>query len=318
MANDPGSTALSGLRRRALTFGVFAIGIAGFTAYIVFAYVSQLESELQVVVQEREKRAVVAAVDLTPGTVLTEDLLRFGPRPLNAPPDQIFSEASPLVGQTVSEVILAGEAIRPQRLTAFAGELRIDEVIDPVSRAVTLKLPAQAALGGLLRPGHYVDVLVTVPREMKDGSFGFVTETVLQGVRVLAVDATVASTRIGVDGADGLVEGNDGEQVVVGAARFVTLEVEPREAKGLVHAGDRGKVHLALRPSGALELSDYGPSIMTTSLVGLPEGLDDAEERLARKREISSLGARAKKTMEVITIRGGQRTISTVDAMEDE
>jgi len=191
-------------------------------------------------------------------------------------------------------------------------QLRIDQVIDPVSRAVSIILTDEEAVAGLLRPGHYVDVLVTIARALPDGQTDWVTENVLQGVRVLAVDDEVATSRVGVHERNERGEDEGRKRGARGAAR-VTLEVEPSEAKGLVHANQRGAIHLALRPDENLEIAEYGSPIVTSSLVGLPDNLESAQRsRLARKREITDRTSRAERTLDIVRIRGSRRTIETV------
>lgn len=303
----------SGFRRTAQRNALYVVAgslIAGAVAYAVYSTISTLEEERQILTEQSSQQAVVASRDLTPGTVLDASDLTMGPQPRNLPADQAFTDPAVLVGQTIGDLILRGEAIRPQRLATEHGELRIDQVIDPVSRGVTIQITEAAALGGNLRPGHFVDVVVTIPRDMPDGRTEWVTEAVLQGVRVLAIDQEVATSRVRVD---------DLSSPQAARSRQVTLEVEPAEAKGLIHAGARGNIHLVLRPADNLEVTDYGPVVATSSVVGIPEGIGQVQtQRLARKREITDRTAQALRTMEIVQIRGGQRTISTVPAEDQE
>jgi len=80
-------------------------------------------------------------------------------------------------------------------------------------------------VAGFLQPGNRVDV-VTAYREGQQTR----SETVIQNVKVLAVDQT-AST--------------DKDKPVV--VRAVTLEVTPEDAEKLVLAEQRGAIQLALR-----------------------------------------------------------------------
>lgn len=298
--------------RRAVGYGLTALLIAAGTAFLVYRYVSELENQLVFAARSTEGTAVVVArADLTPGTILSAELLAMAPVIDSMPSDELFNDPNALVGTTVTELILRGEPIRPQRISLGEAELRIDQVVDPVSRAVSIVLTDEEALAGLLRPGHYVDVLVTIARNLPDGTVDWVTEEVMQGVRVLAVDDEVATSRVGVHKRNDDSEG--GVRGARGAVR-VTLEVEPTEAKGLVHANQRGAIHLALRPAENLEMTDYGSAIVTSSLVGLPEDLESAQRsRLARKREITDRTTRAQETMQsIVQIRGNRRTVEAV------
>jgi Flp pilus assembly protein CpaB len=142
---------------------------------------------------------------------------------------------------------------------------------------------------------------------MPDGGTDWVTEAVVQGVRVVAIDGDVAPgpARVGL-------------QAVAGdllSTRLVTLEVEPAEAKGLVHATQRGRVHLALRSPVNFDVAEYGGPLITRDMVGVP--LSVQEGRLARKRAIDDPSAQAQRTMAVIQIlRGSARSTAPMDNEE--
>ena len=91
-----------------------------------------------------------------------------------------------------------------------------------------------AEVAGFLLPGNFVDVLGT--RLEMGTTRRAVTETIIDMVKVLAVDQTAASDK--------------NEPVVV---RAVTLELTPKEAEVLVKWEEEGTIQLALRnPSDTL------------------------------------------------------------------
>jgi pilus assembly protein CpaB len=83
-------------------------------------------------------------------------------------------------------------------------------------------------VGGFLLPGNRVDVLAT--KTTSAGSNSATSRTILENLRVLAVDQTA---------------GTDKTQPVV--VRAVTLEMSASEAEALVTAQTEGKLQLALR-----------------------------------------------------------------------
>jgi Flp pilus assembly protein CpaB len=295
-------------RRRALGFGIVALVVATGTAFVVYATLSAYERDRVHLTSEAEgARVVVALKDLPAGHILKAEDLGYGSA-VGVPQDEVFRVIDEVAGEALADRVLVGEAIRPQRLVVMgAANLRVDQVIDPSSRAVALRLDADASMGGLLRPGHFVDVFVTIPRAMPDGGTDWVTEAVVQGVRVVAIDGDVAPgpARVGL-------------QTVAGdllSTRLVTLEVEPTEAKGLVHATQRGRVHLALRSPVNFDVAEYGGPLITRDMVGVP--LSVQEERLARKRAIDDPSAQAQRTMAVIQImRGSARSTAPMDREE--
>ena len=92
-------------------------------------------------------------------------------------------------------------------------------------RAVSVRVNDVVGVAGFLLPGNHVDV-VAAYRDGPDTR----SETVVQNVKVLAVDQTASTDK--------------NEPVVV---RAVTLEVTPADAEKLVLAEQRGAIQLALR-----------------------------------------------------------------------
>jgi pilus assembly protein CpaB len=92
-------------------------------------------------------------------------------------------------------------------------------------RAVSVRVNDVVGVAGFLLPGNRVDV-VAAYRERTDTH----SETVVQNVKVLAVDQSASSDK--------------NEPIVV---RAVTLEVSPADAEKLILAEQRGSIQLALR-----------------------------------------------------------------------
>lgn len=107
-------------------------------------------------------------------------------------------------------------------------------------RAVTIMVDSLAAVGGLLNPGDYVDVIarLKVPsgdEEDKKDDKNMVTAMIFQSLQVLAVNTNLEETGAYYD-----------EQQRVPALR-ITVAVDPQEAGLLSFADKNGKLELALR-----------------------------------------------------------------------
>ncbi len=104
-------------------------------------------------------------------------------------------------------------------------------------RAVTVMIDSLGAVGGLLNPGDFVDVIahLTVPTSKKGAAKEPVTAMIFQGLQVLAID-----TNLEVTGEYDIQQKQ--------SALKVTFAVEPREAGLLSFAEKNGKIELALRP----------------------------------------------------------------------
>ena len=108
-------------------------------------------------------------------------------------------------------------------------------VLTPGQRAISIPVKTGGASTGLLDPGDRVDVILTQKFEERVGSMArrSVAETVVEDLRVLAIDATGPKASVGQ---------NDG------FGRTVTLEVTPPQAQKINVASELGKLSLTLRP----------------------------------------------------------------------
>ena len=140
--------------------------------------------------------------------------------------------------------VRTGQTITFDMLQKSADGLRIT----PGMRAVAIEVQAAQAVGYLIRPGDYVDVLGTVPHE-KD----LVTKHLLQVKHVLAVDQQYRL--------------EDSAFLQHPSYSTVTLEVTPEEAEVLeaYRMMVKGGFSLSLRPRGDLEKVET-PSYPITDL----------------------------------------------------
>ena len=101
-------------------------------------------------------------------------------------------------------------------------------------RAVATRIAADTSAGGFVLPNDHVDVIMTRQDNAEAGGSpgGYVTETILNNVRVLAIDQTI--------------EEQNGEKVVIG--QTATLELSLKQAEILTVAQQLGdRLALALR-----------------------------------------------------------------------
>jgi pilus assembly protein CpaB len=168
---------------------------------------------------------VVAAMDIPFGTTVETRHVTVIPMLKDTAPPDAFNEARKVEGKVARASMLKGEILLTERFTAEGEGSTLAAVVAKDMRAVSVRVDDVVGVGGFLLPGNYVDVVSAY----REGS-GTFSETVVQNVKVLAVDQTAASDK--------------NEPVVV---RAVTLEVTPQDAEKLVLAKQRGAIQLALR-----------------------------------------------------------------------
>ena len=139
-------------------------------------------------------------------------------------------------GAIVRDPILAGEPITPRKIVRGGEGGYLSVVLSPGKRAVAVPVTSETAVGGFILPGDRVDVIQTreaqaVGEGEGGGAKHIIAETIIQNVRVLALDQTTAAEK-------------DAKTIVASTA---TLEVGPVEAEALAKAKAAGPVTLTLR-----------------------------------------------------------------------
>jgi pilus assembly protein CpaB len=156
--------------------------------------------------------------------------------------------AKAVEGAIVRDPILTGEPVTPRKIVRGGDGGYLSVVLQPGKRAMAVPITSETAVGGFILPGDRVDVLQTheAPRNSNDnndsGGKQLVAETILQNVRVLALDQSTTAEK-------------DAKSIVAATA---TIEVGPIDAEVLTKAKAMGPVTLSLRaytdlggPSGA-------------------------------------------------------------------
>ncbi len=139
-------------------------------------------------------------------------------------------------GAMVRDAILAGEPINLRKIIRGGEGGYLSVVLSPGKRAMAVPITSETAVGGFVLPGDRVDVLQTREAQVVgEGDGGAlkrtIGETVVQNVRVLALDQATAAEK-------------DAKTIVASTA---TLEVGPAEAEALTRAKAAGQVTLVLR-----------------------------------------------------------------------
>lgn len=141
------------------------------------------------------------------------------------PPGAITDKAQ--VKDRVARIsILPGEPLLEGKFVDGGAGSTLAAIVERDKRAVTVRVDDVVGVAGFLLPGNRVDVLAT--RRLQDGSAN--SRTILQNVKVLAVDQTATASK--------------SDPVVV---RAVTLEVAPDEALKLAENREQGTLQLTLR-----------------------------------------------------------------------
>lgn len=135
---------------------------------------------------------------------------------------------------------------RRPRATIFQGEPILDGKLlpkgqsnDPISaipknyRLKTIMVDARKSAAGLLRPGDRVDIQLFVKRNEREGIAHAFTKTILQNIRIFAVDQTVQRSSDGSEARD--------------IAKTVSIILTPSQANRVTLAENLGEISLIPR-----------------------------------------------------------------------
>jgi pilus assembly protein CpaB len=302
---------------------VLALGAAGIAAYLANTWVrsQQAPAPSQNAQQQVDTRDVlVAARDITPGTILKPDDLRWQAWPSSGVDEarMIVKPAAGVEAQPAGQdpqqdfldhiarrQVMAGEPMSKEMVIKQGDSSVAAANLKSGMRAITLNVSPPAGVAGLILPNDHVDVIVNTPvRDLtgidgwKDVVLRFTSETILKDIRVVAINQTLAH-----DPAKGVAE----------PGNLVTVEVTPAQAEKLLVAQQLGPLNLALRsmvPSKddnneQTYTFDVRASRALSSLVALDLEEDESDlpkttgdaQRMAKER--------AKRKVQVTINRGG-------------
>jgi pilus assembly protein CpaB len=197
---------------------------------------------------------VAAAKPIAFGTKLDEKSLVILNLPVNAAPVGAYHSIKDVIkldagGAPVALVAIAArEPLLPAKLSGAGARPSLAAMITPGMRAYTVLMNEQAGGGGHILPGDRVDVVLA--RTIGGSNDNVQSDIVLQDVRVLGVNMNA-----------------DQQATDKIAPHTATLEVSVDDAAKLSLAAKVGELSLALRRTGAAEItpvrvlrvSDLGP-----------------------------------------------------------
>lgn len=224
---------------RLLILGV-AVAAAGGAGYIAKHMTAQ---KPQVIVS-----APKPAIALSQVLVLTDDVpvggvldsqMRWQNWPTDSIGDNYITKAqnpdaiSKLKGEVARIAMYKGEPVRRSKLVG-EGKSLMSSILPSGMRAVAVQISAETSAGGFILPNDHVDVIMTRRSQSPNvGSNGFITDTILKNIRVLAIDQTIQ-------------EDEEGKKTKVGAT--ATLELTPLQSEIITVAAQMAdRLTLALR-----------------------------------------------------------------------
>lgn len=177
-----------------------------------------------------------------------------------------------LKGSIARTGLNSGEPLQRSKLIG-EGQSYMSSILPSGSRAVATQIAADTSAGGFILPNDHVDVIMTRRSEDAAATGGFVTETILKNIRVLAIDQTIQ-------------EDEEGRKVKVG--QTATLELTPEQSEVITVAQQvADRLTLALRATADADEPQVTDGAYLVNGMGSGNAV-----RMIKSGEISTVGAR--------------------------
>lgn len=215
---------------------------------------------------------LVASSSLPIGSRLNEDNLDWQEWPENAVADGFITQSTrpdaveELSGSIVRLPVFEGEPIRSEKVVDSDTRI-MSSILPSGKRAVSTEITVETGAGGFILPNDRVDVIMV----RSDEGSGFLTETILSNIRILAIDQRIQ-------------EDDEGNKTAVGST--ATLELTPEQAQIITVAQQMAsRLTLALRSVADVQDPDTGGANYLLS------GDGGSTIQLIRSGEITNIGA---------------------------
>ncbi len=202
--------------------------------------------ERVVEVEIEQVKVLVAASDLPVGHLLTSDDLKWAPWPKRTLNSNYYTEATErdsmaaLTGSVVRTALFRGEPILPQKVVEKGDSGVMAALLRPGLRAMSVEISPESASGGFILPDDRVDVILTRMVSDPDGEERTLTSTILENVRILAIDQMLSAI----------------EEEAALAGSIATLELNLKQAELVAMAERTGELSLALRSTADAGFND--------------------------------------------------------------
>jgi pilus assembly protein CpaB len=230
---------------------VIALVLSLITSLLVYNYLKGVTAKMN----KQSLPVVVAKINIPPKTKITAEMVHEVLVPTDYIQPGAVQGLSSALGITTRENIVAGEQVTQQRLVIDGKSVGFSGIIPRDKRAVSVAVTEVTGVAGFVKPGDYVDVLVTFDKQ----DIGeHASQMVLQNLQVLAADREAIS---------GPKEASKDKKDAL-SATTVTLAVSPDEAARLTIAEEKGKIRLALRPYQPSDGAVTNTTVTPKDLVG--------------------------------------------------
>jgi len=235
------------MERKKLINLIVAIVLALVAVFLVNAFLTQQQEDAakkaQATANVKYEVVVTATRHISRGQRIVKGMVTLKKLPVNFIQPGATGSLRAVVGKMALVDILPDEQISTTKLTSGEGaglaSVTLSMKTPSGKRAITIPMDKISAVGGMISPGDYVDVIGNFPVPQMVGGkkeVQLVTVTLFQNVLVLAVGTQIHQIT---DGKGGRASRD---------APIITLALSPQEAELISFAQEQGRLKLILRP----------------------------------------------------------------------
>jgi len=278
---------------RSILLLLAAIGVAGLTAVFANNWISAERAALLASNKPAEKVrgdfVMVAAKPLSAGTFVKPGDLKWQPWPSDGVTAGYAVKGKKKIkefeGAVVRTEMAAGEPLTEARVVHPGERGFLAAVVTPGARAVSVPVNATTGIAGFVFPGDRVDVILTLrfKSEVEKSQTRYFSETLLTGVRVLAIDQKVQNA--------------DGKAAV---AKTATIEVTPKQAEKVALGLNMGDLSLSLHSIARTEdrFAELAREMGMLDAMGNAKGEDGAGKDRGLSGDGAGAGTKGSYTMD--------------------
>lgn len=208
--------------------------------------------------QNQPVYVVVTTHNVNPQTELLPSDLEVVSVPRKFLQPAAIQETAQAMGRVAATAIPQGSQVTLATTLTPSAHAGLAASLPAGKRAVSIAVDEVNGVAGLIKPGNFVDCLLTVDFGDDAGS-RFTTFTLLEQLPVIAINQNLFSPAV-VPPKGKSKASLDGAATEERSGRLlVTVAVSPEEAETVMLAQESGRVHLSLRPQEEVTMSNPAP-----------------------------------------------------------
>lgn len=253
------------MRGKSFALLVLALG-CGLVASIGITQVISNRDKPEVIAGDTQA-IFVALEDIGFGEPVTSQVLRLEQWPADKVPEGALTKIEDVEGRRTRTKLYAGEPLLEKKLFGRgASALGHSTLIPKGYRVVSVQVDKVSGSASMILPGDRVDVMLYLTRNPASGTYQASTRTILQDIKVFAVNSVV-----------GMDSDQDDKSI---NAQTISLLVTPQQAQKVMLATQLGTIRLLMRGPDPGDQVDIGETTVA-ELFGTSDAGNRQEEQKA-------------------------------------